>query len=359
VQALAVLPLENLSHDPEQDYLADGTTDELITDLGQIGSLKVISRASAIHYKGTNKRIPDIARELNVGSVVQGSVLRSGNRVRITVQLTDAATDQNLWGQSYERDMGDVFTLQGEVARAITGQIQARLTPEEQTRLASSQKVNPEAYNDYLKGRYFYNQRTAEGYRKASEYLQQAINKDPNYAAAWALWADTAYDPSLSPTENAKRSHEALQKALQLDDNLAEVHTGIALEKMGQWDWRGSETELRRAIELNPNYAEAHHCYSHYLMGQGRIDESLRESQTALESDPVNLAMIFHLAWHHFFAHQYEQAAAQCRRSLDFDQNYQPAHLTLAAVNVQKGEYAEAIAEFQKVLALAGGRGAV
>jgi eukaryotic-like serine/threonine-protein kinase len=357
VQSLAVLPLENLSHDPEQDYLADGTTDELITDLGQIGSLKVISRASAIHYKGTNKRIPDIARELNVGSVVQGSVLRSGNRVRITVQLTDAATDQNLWGQSYERDMGDVFTLQGEVARAITGQIQARLTPQEQTRRASSHKVNAEAYNNYLQGRYFYNQRTAESYRKASEYFQQAINKDPNYAAAWALWADTAYDPSLSPTENARRSHEALQKALQLDDSLAEVHTEIALEKMDQWDWRGSETELRRAIELNPNYAEAHHFYSHYLMGQGRIDESLRESQTALESDPVNLAMIFHLAWHYFFAHQYEQAIAQCRRTLDFDQNYQPAHLTLAAVNVQKGEYVEAIAEFQKVLALAGGRG--
>jgi serine/threonine-protein kinase len=356
VQSLAVLPLENLSHDPEQDYLADGMTDELITDLGQVGSLKVISRTSALHYKGTNKRVPEIASELNVGGVVQGSVLRSGNRVRITVQLTDAATDQNLWGQSYERDMGDVFTLQDDVARAITRQIQAKLTPQEQTRLAGSHKVNPEAYNDYLKGRYFYYQRTDEGYRKATEYFQQAINKDPNYAAAWALWAGTAYDPSLTPAENAKRSHEALQKALQLDDSLAEVHTEIAGEKMDDWDWAGAETELRRAIELNPNYAEGHHTYSHYLMGQSRVDNSLRESQRALESDPVNVAMIFHLACHYFYAHQYDQAIAQCRRTLDFDPNYQPAHFTLAAAEAQKGEYSEAIAEFQKFPAFAGGK---
>jgi TolB-like protein/Tfp pilus assembly protein PilF/predicted Ser/Thr protein kinase len=356
IQSLAVLPLENLSHDPGQDYLADGMTDELITELGQVGSLKVISRTSALHYKGTNKRIPEIASELNVGGVVQGSVLRSGNRVRITVQLTDAATDQNLWGQSYERDMGDVFTLQDEVARAITGQIQARLTPQEQTRLASSHNVNPEAYNDYLKGRYFYYQRTDEGYRKASEYLQQAITKDPNYAAAWALWAGTAYDPLLSDAENAKRSHEALQKALQLDDSLSEVHTEIASEKMQQWDWGGAETELRRAIELNPNYAEAHHTYSHYLMGQSRVEDSLRESQRALEADPVNVAMIFHLAWHYFYAHQYDQAIAQCRRTLDFDPNYQPAHFYLAAAEAQRGEYAEAIAEFQKFPAFAGGK---
>ncbi|HEX2713097.1 MAG TPA: tetratricopeptide repeat protein, partial [Candidatus Acidoferrales bacterium] len=356
VRSLAVLPLENLSHDPEQDYLADGTTDELITDLGQISSLKVISRASAIHYKGTNKRVPEIARELNVGSVVQGSVLRFGNRVRITAQLTDAATDQNLWGQSYERDVGDVLTLQGEVAAAIARQIQAKLSPQEQTRLASSRKVNPEAYNDYLKGRYFYNQRTAEGYRKASEYFQQAINKDPNYAPAWALWAGTTWDAALSPAENAKRSHEALQKALQLDDSLAEVHSEVALEKMEEWDWAGAEREFRHAIELNPNYAEAHHYYAHYLMGRGRTDESLQESQRALESDPVNPAMIFHLAWHYFYAHQYEQAIAQCRRTLDFDPNYQPAHFTLAAAEVQKGEYAEAIAEFQKIPAFAGGK---
>ena len=357
VQSLAVLPLENLSHDPEQDYLADGMTDELITDLGQIGSLKVISRTSAIHYKGTNKRVPEIARELSVGGVVQGSVLRSANRVRITVQLTDAATDQNLWGQSYERDLGDVFKLQDEVAGAITAQIQAKLTPQEQTRLTSTHKVDPEAYNDYLKGRYLYNQRTAEGYRKASEYFQKAINKDPDYAAAWALWADTAYHPSLSDAENAKRSHEALQKALQLDDSLAEVHTEIAGEKMEDWDWAGAEKEFRHAIELNPNYAEAHHFYSHYLMGQDRVDESLRESQRALNSDPVNVAMIFHLAWHYFYAHQYDQAIAQCRRTLDFDPNYQPAHFTLAAAEVQKGQYAEAIAEFQKIIpTFAGGK---
>lgn len=356
VQSLAVLPLENLSRNPEQDYLADGMTDELITDLGQVGSLKVISRTSALHYKGTNKRVPEIASELNVGGIVQGSVLRSGNRVRITVQLTDAATDQNLWGQSYERDTVDVLTLQDEVARAITAQIQARLTPQEQTRLASSHKVNPEAYNDYLKGRYLYNQRTEEGYRKASEYFQKAINKDPNYAAAWALWANTAYDSSLSPAENDKRSHEALQKALQLDDSLAEVHTEIAGEKMDDWDWAGAEKEFQHAIELNPNYAEAHHFYSHYLMGQDRVDESLRESQRALESDPVNVAMIFHLAWHYFYAHQYDQAIAQCRRTLDFDPNYQAAHFHLAAAEVQKGQYAEAITEFEKFPAFAGGK---
>jgi eukaryotic-like serine/threonine-protein kinase len=358
IHSLAVLPLENLSGDAGQDYFADGMHEALITDLAKLsGFRKVTARSSVMAYKRTNKPLPQIGRELGVDAVMTGSVVRVGNRVQVTARLINAATEESLWADRYERELRDVLSLQNEVVGSITRAIKVQLTPQEQTRLASSHKVDPEAYNNYLLGRHFYNQRTPEGYRKATEYFQKAIDKDPNYAAAWALWADTAYDSSLTPAENAKRSHEALQKALQLDDSLAEVHTEIALEKIEQWDWGGAETELRRAIELNPNYAEGHHTYSHFLMGQGRVDDSLRESQRALESDPVNLAMIFHLAWHYFYAHQYEQAIAQCRRTLDFDPNYQPAHFTLAAAEAQKGEYAEAIAEFQKIPpAFAGGK---
>jgi eukaryotic-like serine/threonine-protein kinase len=355
IESLAVLPLENLSGDPSQSYLADGMTEELITDLGQISALRVISRTSVMHYKGTRKTIPEIAGELHVDAVVEGSVERAGDQVRITAQLIEALTDRHLWAKKYERELRNVLQLQDEVAQAIAREIQVKLTPQEQTRLVSSHAVNPEAYNNYLKGRYFYNQRTPESYRKASEYFEQAISKDPHYAPAWALWADTAWDPALSRAENTKRAQEALQKALQLDDSLAEVHTVIGGGKMDEWDWAGAERELRRAIELNPNYAEAHHFYSHYLMAQGRIDDSLRESQHALESDPLNLAMTVHLAWHYLFARQYEQAIAQCRRTLDLDANYQLAHIFLAGAEEQKGEYADAIAEFQKVLTLAGG----
>ena len=358
IHSLAVLPLENLSGDAGQDYFADGMHEALITDLAKLsGFRKVTARSSVMAYRSTHKPLPQIGRELGVDAVMTGSVVRVGNRVQVTARLINAATEENLWADRYERELRDVLSLQNEVVSSITRAIKVQLTPQEQTRLASSRKVDPEAYNNYLLGRHFYNQRTPEAYRKASEYFQKAIDKDPNYAAAWALWADTAFDPALSPAENAKRSHEALQKALQLDDSLAEVHTEIAGEKMDQWDWPGAERELQRAIELNPNYAEAHHFYSHYLMGQSRLDESLHESQRALESDPVNPAMIFHLAWHYFFAHQYEQAIAQCRRTLELDPNYQPARITFAAAKVQKGEYAEAIAEFQKLITLAGGKG--
>jgi eukaryotic-like serine/threonine-protein kinase len=293
IESLAVLPLENLSGDPSQSYFADGMTEELITDLGQISSLRVISRTSVMHYKGTQRTIPEIARELHVDAVVEGSVERVGNQVRITAQLIEARVDRHLWAKKYERELRNALQLQDEVAQAIAREIQVKLTPQEQTRLASSRTVNPEAYDDYLKGRYFYYQWTAETDRKAHEYFQQAINKDPNYAPAWALWADTLKALELPPQESAKQAREALQNALQLDDSLAEVHTAIAVAKFNyEWDWAGGARELRRSIELNPNYAEAHHCYSHYLMAQGRVEDSLRENQRALDSDPLSLAMM-------------------------------------------------------------------
>jgi TolB-like protein/Tfp pilus assembly protein PilF/predicted Ser/Thr protein kinase len=351
IESLAVLPLENLSRDPEQEYFADGMTEELITDLGQISALRVISRTSVMHYKGTRKTIPEIARELHVDAVIEGSVEPAGDRIRITAQLIEAPTDRHLWAKSYQRELRNALQLQDEVAQAIAREIQVKLTSQEQTRLASFRTVNPEAYNEYLKGLHFYYQFSPESSRKANEYFQQAINKDPNYAQAWALWANT------TPAENRKQAQEALQKALQLDDSLAEVHTAIGAQKIEDWDWSGAERELRRAIELNPSYAEAHHSYSHYLMAQGHVEDSLRESQRALDSDPLNLGINVHLAWHYLRAHQYDEAIAQSRRVLDLDPAYGLAHLFLAQAEEQKGHYREAIAEFQKARTLIGGNG--
>jgi tetratricopeptide (TPR) repeat protein len=292
-----------------------------------------------------------------VDAVVEGSVERVGNQVRITAQLIEAPIDRHLWAKKYERELRNALQLQDEVAQAIAREIQVKLTPQEQTRLASSRTVNPEAYDDYLKGRYFYYRWTAETNRKAHEYFQQAINKDPNYAPAWALWADTLKALELPPQESAKRAREALQKALQLDDSLAEVHTAIAVAKFNyEWDWAGGARELRRSIELNPNYAEAHHRYSHYLMAQGRVEDSLRESQRALDSDPLNLAMMAHLAWHYLFAREYDQAIAQARRTLDRDPNYVAAREFLADAEEQKGEHAAALVDYEKALTLPGGK---
>ena len=285
IKAIAVLPLANLSRDPEQDYFVDGMTEALITDLAQIGALRVISRTSAMRYKGSDKPLPEIARELNVDGLVEGSVLRAGDRVRITAQLIHAATDQHIWAKSYDRDLSDVLALQSEVARAIAEEVQAKLTPQESARLARPRRVNPAAHEAYLKGRYYWARATEESVRTSIEYFEEAIAKDPRYALAHAGLSD-AYNQLCNPIleivpqgEIIPRSKAAATKALELDDTLAEAHISLGRIKFYfDWDWVGAEKSFRRAIELNPNYAYAHYVYALLLSALGRHTEAIHES---------------------------------------------------------------------------------
>ena len=362
IRAVAVLPLEDLSGDQVRDYFADGMTEALITNLAKIGALRVISRTSVMQYRGVRRPLPEIARELNVDAVVEGSVLRSGNRVRITAQLIRAATDQHLWAESYERDLRDVLSLQSEVARAIANEIQIKLTPQDQARLASVRSVDPEAYQLYLKGRFYWNKRTEESLKKGIEYFHQAIDLDPNYALAYAGLADCygllGWDlfGSLPPREALPIAKAAAKKALEIDDNLAEAHNSLAWTKLVfDWDWLGAQSEFKRAIELNPGYAAAHHWYAECLAGMGRYDEALAEIKRAQESDPLSLIISAVVGWILYFNRQHDQAIVQFQKALELDPNFWVAHWCLGRAYEQKAMFAEAVAEFQKAIDLSAG----
>src|SRR5712692_4029412 len=325
VRSLAVLPLENLSSD-SQDYFADGMTDELITDLAQISALRVISRTSVMPYKGVRKPLPQIASELNVDAVVEGTVLRSGKQVRITAQLIQAPADKHLWAQSYEGDVRDTLALQKTVARAIAEQIRINLTPHEQAVLEDVKVVNPEAYEAYLKGRYFWNKRTADGLKKAIDYFDQAIEKDPNYAQAYAgladsyaLLGDWEYGV-LAPKEAYPRAKAAATKAIELDSTLGEAHISLAFCLDGyDWDWESAGNEFRRGIELNPGYATGHHWYAWHLTALGRDDEAIAEIKKAESLDPLSLIISADLAEELLIAHRYDDAIKQSRQAMDLD----------------------------------------
>jgi len=353
IQSLAVLPLSNFSKDPEQEYFADGMTEELITDLAKIGALKVISRTSVMQYKGTKKTVPEIARELNVDEVIEGSVQRSGDRVRITAQLIDARNDRHLWAESYERDLRDVLGLQGEVARAIAREIQVTLTPQEQTRLASARPVNPEAHEAYLKGEYYWNKLTEEGIKKSMEYYQKAIQLAPDYATAYAalafsynLLASSEYAPSR---ENYAQAKKLAQKAVELDGNLASGHAALGFVLCyGDWNWPAAEAEFKRANELEPNGEGAHSVYALYLGDMGRIEEAIAEMKRSLELDPVNVLSRGNLGWLYYRAGHWERAVAEYQKILDRSANSSDAHAGLARVHGSQGRYAEAIAEWRE-----------
>jgi TolB-like protein/Tfp pilus assembly protein PilF len=357
IESLAVLPLENLMGDPAQEYFVDGMTDELIADLAQIEALRVISRTSVMQYKGVKKPLPQIARELNVDAVIEGSVLRSGDRVRITVQLIQAVTDKHLWAKSYERDLRDVLALQSEVAGAIANEIKIKLTPQEQARLASARPVNPDAHEAYLKGRYYWNLRTEEGLKKSIEYFQQAIEKDPGYALAYAGLADSyvvlAPWNVMAPKEAYPRAKAAAFKALEMDETLAEPHASLGDARyVYDWDWVGAEKEYKRAIELNPGYATAHQWYAEYLSRMGRHNEAIAELRRAQELDPLSLMINAIGGSIFFFARRYDEAIAQCRRTLELNAGFYPAHFNLGAAYEQEKLYDEAISEYQKAKAL-------
>ena len=355
IHSIAVLPLENLSHDPEQEYFADGMTDALITDLAQIGSLKVISRTSVMRYKSTRKPLPEIAKELNVDGIVEGVVVQSNERVRVDAQLIEANTDRHFWARSYERSLGDVVALQSEIARAIANEIQVKLTPEEQARLLRTRPVDPQTYELYLRGLYFLGKRgyAADTVRKSIDYFQQAIQRDPNYAPAYAGMAG-AYivRGDLSPKEKFQKARAMAEKALQLDEDLAEAHVVLTGPlALYDWDWAGAEKEFQRAIALNPNCAGAYHAHAQWLKALGRKDWTA-ENTRAHELDPLSG---FLGPDYYFASGQYDLAIEAMRKRLEIDPNSAGAYLGLGRAYERKGMYQEAIAQSQKGVSLSGG----
>jgi len=360
IQSIAVLPLENLSKDPEQEYFADGMTDELITNLAQISALRVISRTSAMQYKGTKKSLSEIARELHVDAVVEGTVMHSGDRVRITAQLIEASTDHHLWAASYDRDLQNVLSMQEEVTRAIVSEVRVKLTGQERARLSSMHPINPEAFQLWLKGRYYWYKLNPEGLQKAIEYFQQALEKDPAYAPAYAGLADSynllAFFNVFPPREVMPKAKAAAVKALELDDNLAEAHVSLGWAGFTyDLDWPAAGKHFERAIVLNPAYPLAHSYYSLYLGALGRPEEGLTEAKRALDLDPVSPAINHYVVVQLYLARRFDEAIEQCRKTLELDPSFTPVHGTLAEVYSAKGMYREALAEYEEYSALSGG----
>jgi TolB-like protein/Tfp pilus assembly protein PilF/tRNA A-37 threonylcarbamoyl transferase component Bud32 len=357
IESLAVLPLENLMGDPKQEYFVDGMTEALIADLGQISSLRVISRTSVMRFKGTRPPggLPEIARQLNVDAVVEGSVLRGGDRVRITAQLIDARTDRHLWAESYERDLRDILALQSEVAAAIANKIQGALAPQEQERLAHTPPVNPAAHEAYLKGTYL-NRGTNEQRRKAREYFEQAVSIDPGYAPAYAGLADYYWaTPELPAGVAMPEAKQYALKALDLDPTLVRAHTALAAVRFyGDWDWAAAEKEFKRALELNPSDAEAHRMYSIYSSALGRGEEALAEIRRAQQLDPLSNLTQITAGWTFYYARQYDRAVEQCRRVLGSDPNSDGGYDCLGSAYLAKGLYEEAIAASERAVSLSG-----
>jgi len=359
--AIAVLPLQNISGDPDQEYFADGMTEALITELSKISSFeRVISRTSVMQYKVARKPLPEIARELNVGIVLEGSVLLVGEKVRITVQLIEAAADRQLWSDSYERDIRNILALQKELALDIAEEIQIVLTPEEVTHLTRTPLVNPEALSSYLRGRFFWNKRTRDGLRKALEYFEQAIGVDPFYALAYAGISDAYISMGdyyvMSPREAYLIAKEAARKALEMDDQLAEAHTSLAnIKHYLEVDWLGVEEGFKKAISINANYSTAHAWYSNVLNNLGRQEEALAEAKRAQELDPLSPAIITGVGVSLYFARRYIEAVEQCQRALDVDPNFPWAHSVLGDAYIQKSMYDEAISEKKLALDFSGG----
>jgi TolB-like protein/Tfp pilus assembly protein PilF len=351
-KSVAVLPLQNFSADREQEYFVDGMTEAVIADLAKIKALKVISRTSVMPYKNSKKSMREIASELHADAVIEGSVMRSADRVRITVQLIDASSDQHLWAESYERDLKNIFTLQGEVAQAIAEQVRVVVTPQEQTRLVKKRLVDPEAYELYLKGRHIMMRGGLEDVQKAIEYFQSGLAKDPNNALIYTGLAD-AYihkmsDVHESPIEATAKARAAAMKALELDDSLAEAHTSLASIKLFyDWDWTGAELELKRAMELNPGYSLAYRMYGGYLTMVGRYPDALPYFDKARRLDPLYENNYLAEGYSYFMAHKYDEAIEQYRKGLEIEPDPM-AYFGLVLALAEKGDYATAISEGKK-----------
>jgi len=357
IQSLAVLPLANLSGDSAQDYFADGMTEAMITELAQISGLRVISRTSVMQYKGGKKSLPEIARELHVDSVLEGSVLRSGEKVRITAQLIQAVPERHLWAKSYDSDLRDVMAVQSEVARSVAGEIRVKLTASEEARLQKSRPVNPQAHDAYLRGRYFRRKGGLENVEKARQYFEQALDIDPLYAPAYAALADyysvLPFYTGARRDEVLPKAKAAVTKALELDDSLAEAHSSLAyIYTYYDWDWARGDQEFQRALQLNPNDAAVRHRYSRYLSSLGRIDEALREIKHEQELDPLSQVAKANVGMIYYFARQYDSAMKPLNDVLKEDPKFDTAYWGLGLIYEQKGMPAEAVTQMEKAAAL-------
>lgn len=353
INSIAVLPLDNLMNDPEQDYFVDGMHEALITELSRISALKVISRTSTMQYKGVKKALPEIARELGVDGVVEGSVLREGNEVRITVQLIHGPRDRHLWAENYQRELHGILALQKDVAQAIANEIRAKLSPQEHQRLARARAVNPEAYEAYLKGQYYLAKRTEESLKRALHFFEEAVKKESDSALGYAGLADgynfLSYFQYLAPNEGRSKAKTAALKALKLDPSLAEAHTALArVLAEYDWDWSGAEREFKKAIELNPSYVIAHQYYGLYLSAVGRHNEAIAAGKRALELDPLSLPVRNSLGARFYLARHYDQAVEQLKNTLQLNPNFGMAHWTLGRTYLAKGLVPQAIAELEE-----------
>ncbi|HEX4593403.1 MAG TPA: winged helix-turn-helix domain-containing protein [Bryobacteraceae bacterium] len=361
IRSLAVLPLANLSGDPSQDFFADGVTEELTTDIAKTAALRVISHTSVLRYKDAKKSLPEIAGELHVDAVVEGAVLRSGDRVRITAQLIRAQNDAHLWAETYERDLKDILALQDEVARDMAGEIKIKLAAIGGL-ARPARAVNPEAHDEYLKGRYEWNKRNPASLARALEFFQRAVEKDAADPAAYAGLADTyailgvaGYD-WLPISEAMAKAKAAALKAIEIDDTLSEAHSSLAFVTYSyDWNWHEGEKEFKRALALNPSNAVAHQWYSEYLCDLGRWPEGIAEAETAVALDPNSLIIQENLARPYYYSRQLDRAIEYSKKTLDLDPNFAVSHLRLGRAYAGKGMFAEAAAEFQRFADLVGG----
>ncbi len=357
-KSIAVLPFENATHNADTEYLSDGISEALINSLSELQQLKVIARSTAFRYKGKQIDPQEVGRELKVRTVLMGVVRQAGDRLNVQVDLVDAVTGAQLWGEEYERKLADVLAVKQALVREVTEKLRLKLTGEQQQRLTQRDTTNPEAYQFYLRGRYYWNKRTAENLKKAIEQFQQAADKDPNYALAYVGLADCYLlleDYAGTPaSETFPKAKAFAQRALQLDSSLAEAHTSLAYVYTNLWQWEQAEEEFKRSIKLNPNYSTAHHWYSIYLLDLGRNDEAMAEIKRAHELDPLSLIIGTTLTYAYFAEGDVNSSIAQCKRVIDLDPNFPRAHEYLGLAYLKEGRHSEAIAELQKAVELSG-----
>src|SRR5213596_3409039 len=355
-KSIAVLPFENLSRDPDNAYFAEGIQDEILTRLAKVADLKVISRTSTQHFKSAPDNLPQIGKQLGVANILEGSVQKAADQVRVNVQLINAITDAHVWADTYDRKLTDIFAVESEIAKTIAETLQARLSGSEKSSIAKTPTVNPEAYELYLKGRFFWNKRTGTDLRKAIDYFNQAIAKDPNYALAYVGLADSylllSSYAAVSPAESLPPARSALKKALELDDSLAEAHASFGLLTTLELDLHRALDELKRAVELKPNYATAHHWLALAHLTLAQFDSAISEAKRAIELDPLSLVINADTSWIYFSARRYDEAEAQVRKTLEIGPQFFLAHYYLGEVLQFKAHLSEAIAEFQKAFEL-------
>jgi TolB-like protein/Flp pilus assembly protein TadD len=355
-KSIAVLPFDNLSRDPDNAYFCEGVQDEILTRLAKVADLKVISRTSTQHFKRTPGYLPQIAKQLGVVHILEGSVQKAGEEVRVNVQLINALTDAHLWADTYDRKLTDIFAVESEIAKTIAETLQARLTGSEKSSIAKTPTVNPEAYELYLKGRFFWNKRTGDDLRRSVEYLKQAIAKDPGYALAYAALADSygllRFYGGASRDESVVPAEVAAKKALELDDSLAEAHASLGLVATEELEIDRGVRELERAVQLNPNYATAHHWLALARIPLGQLDRAIGEGRRALELDPLSMIINADLSLIYLYARRYDEAEAQARKALEIDSRSFVAHYYLGMALQLRGRLKEAIPEFQKAVEL-------